>query len=168
MLKMTTSSVRAPYQPSTFNLQPRFLIPTILMLSLLTSCASLSGGHTNTVYCPYDTVWEETVLALHPATFTTADKQDGNIETDWEKGMSNTTSGALGRTNLVQERSSIVVNLDNDEKLTTIRVNHVRQTHHLEGTRSLRWMHAPSLPEVEQRILSKIQRRLKTQGCRPV
>jgi hypothetical protein len=148
--------------------QSQCLITTIVMLSLLASCASLSGGRTDTFYCSYDTVWDETLIALHPATFTTTEKEAGKIETDWEKGMSNSTSGALGRSNLVQERSSIVITLDNDEQLTTVRVNHVRQQHHLEGTRSLRWLHAPALPAVEHRILSRIYDRLKKQGCRAV
>lgn len=139
-----------------------------IAMACLTGCASLSGGHTHTFYCPYDTVWEETLHALHPATVTKADKGAGAIETDWEQGMSEAKSGVFGRSNLVQERSSIVVKLEKEETLTTIRVNHVRQQHHLEGTRSLRWLHAPAVPEVESAILARIHNRVKKQGCHAV
>ncbi len=154
----------------TMNVSERSLqfVIIVTLSALLVGCASLSGGRTDAFYCPYDTVWEETLLALHPSTFFLADEHNGVIETDWEKGMSQTKTGALGRSNLVQERSSIVVKIENDEKLTTVRVIHVRQHHHLEGTRSLRWLHAPALPAIEHRVLSRIHKRIKKRGCRAV
>ena len=140
----------------------------LVVSSCVSVSSSLSGGRTNHFYCPYDTVWEETLMALHPATFAVADKEDGVIETEWEEGMSKAQYGVFGRSNLVQERSSIVVNLDQQDKLTKVHVIHARQVHHLSGRRSLRWLHAEPLPHVENKILSRIQNRLKNQGCRLV
>ncbi len=156
-----------PHAPYKIALQA-IVISTIFGL---TGCSTIgekitgAAPGTSTFKCPYDTIWEQTLLALHPATFTVANKEKGLIETDWEKGMSKSKSGALGRTNLVQERSSIVVELDNKGSTTTLDITHVRQKHHLEGVRSLRWLHAPAVPEIQNRILGRIQSRVKKQGC---
>ena len=138
------------------------------MMVCLTGCASLAGGHIDMYRCGYDTVWEETLRALEPATFATADKYNGRIETEWEKGMADQTSGIMGRSDLVQERSSIVVTLARQRDDTEVRVFHVRQRHHLVGARSLRWQHVPSSPEVEYKILARIHDRLKQRGCGPL
>jgi|GEM_PF-2937235 uncharacterized lipoprotein len=139
-----------------------------VMMLCLTGCASLAGGHIDTYRCGYDTVWEETLRALEPATFAATDKRHGRIETEWEKGMADQTSGIMGRSDLVQERSSIVVSLARQRNNTEVRVIHVRQQRHLGGTRSLRWRHVPSSPEVENRMLARIHDRLKQRGCGPL
>ena len=115
-----------PHAPYKIALQA-IVISTIFGL---TGCSTIgekitgAAPGTSTFKCPYDTIWEQTLLALHPATFTVANKEKGLIETDWEKGMSKSKSGALGRTNLVQERSSIVVELDNKGSTTTLDITH--------------------------------------------
>ena len=140
-----------------------FIIITALP-ALLIGCASLSGGQTSTVRCNFDTVWEESLMALESATLVTADKMAGVIETDWEKGMSKQGTGAFGR-KLTQERSSLFVKIIDDHGVSTIRVIHVRQEHPLSGVRALRWFPVDGLPHVERRILSRIHQRLKKHGC---
>ena len=143
---------------------PLFIIHHFALIIMMTGCASLSGGQTSTVRCDYDTVWEESLMALEGAKLITADKMAGVIETDWEKGMSKQGTGAFGR-KLTQERSSLFVKIVNDHDVATIRVIHVRQEHPLSGVRSLRWFPVEGSPHVERRILSRIHQRLKKHGC---
>ncbi len=145
---------------------PLFIIHhfAFIIIIMMTGCASLSGGQTSTIRCDYDTVWEESLMALEKATLITADKMAGVIETDWEKGMSKKKTGVLGR-KLTQERSSLFVKIIEDDDVATIRVIHVRQEHPLSGVRSLRWFPVDGSPHVERRILNRIHQRLKKHGC---
>ena len=144
---------------------PMFIIHHVAFIIILTGCASLSGGQTSTIRCNFDTVWEESLMALESATLVTADKMAGVIETDWEKGMSKQGTGAFGR-KLTQERSSLVVKIIDVDDVATIRVIHVRQEHSLSGVRALRWLPVDGSPHVERRILNSIHQRLKKHGCR--
>jgi len=143
---------------------PLLIVYHFALIIIMTSCASLSGGQTSTIRCSYDTVWEESLMVLEKAKLTTADKMAGVIETDWEKGMSKQGTGAFGR-KLTQERSSLFVKIIDSHDVATIRVIHVRQEHPLSGVRALRWFPVDGSPQVERRILNRIQHRLKKHGC---
>ncbi len=140
---------------------------SIILPSLLIGCASLSGGQTSTVFCQYNTVWEESLMVLERATLITANKSSGVLETDWEKGMSKQGVGAFGR-KLTQERSSLFVKIVDEQDVATIRVIHVRQEHPLSGVKALRWFPVDGSPQVERRILNNIHQRIKKHGCYPI
>ncbi|SPP63364.1 hypothetical protein [Nitrospira lenta] len=144
------------------------LVPLLLMPVLLTACASMSGMQQRFAVCSYDHAWDAALDAVKDRAVVTKDKEDGMIVTGWlEIPMPGRTFGALQRDlgdSRDRSRITLVVKRLND--VTKISFTEERQRWAFRGgSRLFGWASTDPSAEVMADVQSRLDTKLKEQGC---
>ena len=135
---------------------------------LLTACASLSDMQQRFIVCSYDHAWEAALDAVKDRSVTRKDKDAGIIETAWlEIPMPGRTFGALQReVGDSKDRSRITLTVKRLDDVTKISFIEERQRWAFRGgSRLFGWASTDPSAEVMNDVQSRLDSKLKEQGC---
>lgn len=136
--------------------------------TLLTACASMSGMQQRFAVCSYDHAWEAALEAVKDRAIVTKDKEAGLIVTGWmEIPMPGRTFGALQReVGDSKDRSRITLTVKRLDDVTKISFIEERQRWAFRGgSRLFGWAATDPSAEVMNDVQSRLDSKLKEQGC---
>ena len=148
----------------------------ILCFYLLTAGCALfpKDHHDQYLVCPYDTVWNAAsdIMKIFPIKVT--DKDGGVIETRWVEmegeergyGIFRRTSTGFGS----KERARMVLTVKPLNEVTEVIVTENRERWHLKGgvtSQATRWWPIEPSAEAMVEVMTRINTKLKDQGCMP-
>ncbi|MDO9118440.1 MAG: hypothetical protein Q7U39_10800 [Nitrospira sp.] len=144
------------------------LFTLLLLPTLLTACASMSGMQQRFAVCSYDHAWEAALEAVKDRAIVTNDKAAGMIVTGWlEIPMPGRTFGALQReVGDSKDRSRITLIVKRLDDVTKISFAEERQRWAFRGgSRLFGWASTDPSAEVMTDVQSRLDTKLKEHGC---
>jgi hypothetical protein len=139
-------------------------ISALSLLLWLSGCATLEGKPTARSPCPFEQVWDTSIVALAEIRLQTADKAAGVLETNWVAVGSSTQAGVMQR-DVNKERVKYVVEVKRERTGASATVLQLRETWSPMGVRMRQWRPVPGNPKDEEAVAAEITRRLKAKGC---
>ncbi|MEX5217049.1 MAG: hypothetical protein AB7G68_17520 [Nitrospiraceae bacterium] len=151
------------------------LVVVLAFCSLLYGCALFPKEHHDQyVVCPYDTVWEAATDTMQAYPMRVKDKDKGRIETGWMEsegeergyGLFRRTSTGFGN----KERARILLTIKQLNEVTEVSVTENRQRWHLKGgvtSQATKWWPIEPSEEAMVAVISRINSKIKAQGCTP-
>ncbi|RMH37363.1 MAG: hypothetical protein D6690_03060 [Nitrospirae bacterium] len=143
----------------------------VLCLSMVGCAAWLDFDPSRTllVACPPDTIWEQALTVFDGYPLASVDRDAGVIETDWrEEPAQGQPYGLFGREGLGdKERSRLTFRLEPSSP-HAFRIELAEQRQHWGfrgGARIYDWYPVPPSPDVTERLVSTLKRKLKEKGC---
>lgn len=140
----------------------------ILALFSIAACASLAGVQERYVVCSYDDAWQAAVDSVRDRSISVQDKEKGVIQTTWlEVPMPGRTFGAFQR-NMKdsKDRSRVKMTVTRMNDVTQVSFNEERERWGFRGgSRLFGWSPTEPSEEVVNAIQSKLDKKLKEQGC---
>jgi hypothetical protein len=145
----------------------RRLIATFALTALLNACASMNPMQERFAVCSYDHAWEAALEAVKDRAIVTKDKEAGMIVTGWlEIPMPGRTYGALQRDMESKDRSRITLTVKRLDDVTKISFIEERQRWAFRGgSRLFGWAETDPSAEVMNDVQSRLDSKLKEQGC---
>ncbi|NGZ04226.1 MAG: hypothetical protein CV090_14385 [Nitrospira sp. WS238] len=154
---------------------PSRLLVTLYFCSLSLGCALLPKDHYDQyVVCPYDTVWNAATdtMKMFPAKL--QNKETGVIETGWTEwegaergyGLFQRTSTGFGN----RERARMILTVKRVSDVTEVVVFENRERWHPKGgvtSQATRWWPIEPSEEAMAAVMTRINTKLKDQGCTP-
>ncbi|MCC6139316.1 MAG: hypothetical protein IT389_01715 [Nitrospira sp.] len=145
----------------------RSILP-LLVSTILTACASMSGMQQRFAVCSYDHAWEAALDAVKDRAVVTQDKNDGLIVTGWlEIPMPGRTFGALQR-DLGDSRDRSRITLTVNRLDDVIKVSFVEERQRWAfrgGSRLFGWASTDPSAEVMNDVQRRLDTKLKEHGC---
>ena len=144
-------------------------ISGLLLIVLLTACASLSGMQERYAVCAYDHVWEAALDSVKDRPVTVKNKQEGVIETDWtEIYMPGRTFGAMQRElRDSKDRSRVFLTIKQLQDVTKVTFAEERQRWAFRGgSRLFGWAPTDPSQDVLLALRTRLDAKLKEFGCR--
>ncbi len=144
------------------------LFALLLLPTLLTACASMSGMQQRFAVCSYDHAWEAALEAVKDRAIVTKDKEAGMIVTGWlEIPMPGRTFGALQReVGDSKDRSRMTLIVKRLDDVTKISFVEERQRWAFRGgSRLFGWASTDPSAEVMTDVQSRLDTKLKEHGC---
>lgn len=136
----------------------------LLMVLLLSGCATLEGKPTATSPCAFEQLWDTSIAALEGVRLLKADKDAGVLETNWVAIESTTHAGAMRR-DVNKERVRYVVEVKREGPGAAATVLQLREAWSPMGVKMNQWRAVPGNPTEEAAVAVEITRRLKEKGC---
>jgi len=145
----------------------RRLIATFVLSALLTACALMNPMQERFAVCSYDHAWEAALDAVKDRAIVTKNKDAGMIVTGWlEIPMPGRTYGALQRDMESKDRSRITLTVKRLDDVTKISFIEERQRWAFRGgSRLFGWAETDPSAEVMNDVQSRLDSKLKEQGC---
>jgi hypothetical protein len=134
---------------------------TVLALS---GCATLEGKPTATSPCPFEQVWDTSIVALEGIRLQKADKAAGVLETNWVEVESSTPAGIMQR-DVNKDRVKYVIEVKREGTGAAATVLQLREAWSPMGVKMNQWRTALGNPKDEEAVAAEIKRRLKEIGC---
>lgn len=135
---------------------------------LLVGCASFAGIKERYAVCSYDDAWEAAVASIKDRSISVENKDKGVIQTAWiEVPMPGRTFGAFQR-NMKdsKDRSRVKMTVTRMNDVTQVTFNEERERWGFRGgSRLFGWSPTEPSEEVVNAIQSKLDTKLKEQGC---
>lgn len=144
------------------------LLLSLLALTALTACASMSGVQERFAVCTYDDAWDAALDAVKDRAVVTKDKDAGMIVTGWlEIPMPGRTFGALQRDlQDSKDRSRLTLIMKRLDDVTKISYAEERQRWAFRGgSRLFGWAPTDPSEEVMQHVQHRLDAKLKEHGC---
>lgn len=140
---------------------------------LTVGCATLSGSHEQTFSCSLDTAWDAAIDTMKSYPITSQDKTKGVIETGWlEMDGKERSYGIFGRTGFGnRERARMSVALKPVNGAVSVSVLETRQRWHSRGgvtSQATKWWPIEPSDEATEEVTSRLNGKLKEQGCSPI
>lgn len=151
------------------------LAVVICFYSLSVGCALFpKDQHDQYLVCPYDTVWDAASDTMKAYPVKLKDKESGVIETGWTEmegeergyGLFRRTSTGFGN----RERARMVLTVKRLNEVTEVIVTENRERWHLKGgvtSQATKWWPIEPSEEAMAAVMSRINTRIKDQGCTP-
>ena len=140
----------------------------LVMVGLLTACASMNGMQQQFAVCSYDHAWEAALEAVKDRAINTKDKDAGLIVTGWlEIPMPGRTFGVLQRDlQDSKDRSRITLAVKRLDDVTKISFVEERQRWVFRGgSRLFGWASTDPSDDVMRDVQSRLDAKLKEHGC---
>ena len=151
------------------------LAVVLCFCSLFFCCALVpKDQHDQYVVCPYDTVWNAASDTMKVFPVKVKDKENGVIETGWTEmegeergyGIFQRTRTGFGN----KERARMVLTVKRLNEVTEVVVTENRERWHLKGgvtSQATRWWPVEPSEEAMAAVMTRINTKLKDQGCMP-
>lgn len=140
----------------------------LLLSTMLTACASMSGMQQRFAVCSYDHAWEAALDAVKDRAIVTQEKDSGLIVTNWlEIPMPGRTFGALQR-DLGDSRDRSRITLTVKRLDDVIKVSFVEERQRWAfrgGSRLFGWASTDPSAEVMNDVQRRLDKKLKEHGC---
>ncbi len=140
----------------------------LLLATMLTACASMSGMQQRFAVCSYDHAWEAALDAAKDRAIVTQEKDSGLIVTNWlEIPMPGRTFGALQR-DLGDSRDRSRITLTVKRLDDVIKVSFVEERQRWAfrgGSRLFGWASTDPSAEVMNDVQRRLDKKLKEHGC---
>lgn len=140
----------------------------LLLSTMLTACASMSGMQQRFAVCSYDHAWEAALDAAKDRAIVTQEKDSGLIVTNWlEIPMPGRTFGALQR-DLGDSRDRSRITLTVKRLDDVIKVSFVEERQRWAfrgGSRLFGWASTDPSAEVMNDVQRRLDKKLKEHGC---
>ena len=134
-------------------------------LSLMTfGCVSFRNTPEVSTSCSFDEAWSETLASVDEFELRRIDKSSGVIETDWIGLKSQRKAGAVQR-DVNEERARFVISIKPILDTHTVSIIQDREFWSPLGRQSRNWRRISPNEEEEQRLATRIQKRLQAKGC---
>jgi hypothetical protein len=140
----------------------------LLVSTILTACASMSGMQQRFAVCSYDHAWEAALEAVKDRAIVTQDKDAGMIVTNWlEIPMPGRTFGALQRDlGDSRDRSRITLIVKRLDDVIKVSFAEERQRWAFRGgSRLFGWASTDPSAEVMNDVQHRLDTKLKEHGC---
>ncbi len=140
----------------------------LLLSTMLTACASMSGMQQRFAVCSYDHAWEAALDAVKDRAIVTQEKDSGLIVTNWlEIPMPGRTFGALQRDlGDSRDRSRITLTVKRLDDVMKVSFAEERQRWAFRGgSRLFGWASTDPSAEVMNDVQSRLDKKLKEHGC---
>lgn len=120
--------------------------------------------------CPYDTVWNAAADTMKVFPVKVKDKESGLIETGWtEMAGDERGYGVFQRTGFGnKERARMVLTVKRVNEVTEVVVTENRERWHLKGgvtSQATRWWPVEPSEEAMSAVMTRLNHKLKDQGC---
>ncbi len=143
-------------------------ILALLLSTMLTACAAMSGMQQRFAVCSYDHAWEASLDAVKDRAIVTQDKDAGSIVTGWlEIPMPGRTFGALQR-DLGDSRDRSRITLTVKRLDDVIKVSFVEERQRWAfrgGSRLFGWTTTDPSAEVMADVQRRLDTKLKEHEC---
>jgi hypothetical protein len=137
---------------------------SLLTVLLLSGCTMLAGKPTATSPCPFEQVWDTSIVALEGVRLQAADRAAGVLETEWVEVEASTQAGIMQR-DVTKERARYVVEVKREGTGAAATVLQLREAWSPMGVKMNQWRAVPGNPRDEEAVAAQIARRLKEKGC---
>mgnify|MGYP000529432367 CR=1 FL=1 len=144
------------------------------ILLLTTGCAALSGSREQYYVCSYDMVWDATLDVMKGQSIATSDKGTGVIETGWMDvaPVTERSFGIFSREGFGnKERARMSVAVKRMHEVASVSVLETRQRWHSRGgatSQATKWWPIEPSDEATEEVTSRLNGKLKEQGCSPI
>ena len=145
----------------------RHVLLSLFLVVSTVGCATISGApHTVKAGCSYDQAWSVALASVDEFSLIQADKDRGEIITEWMGFDSKRKAGAFQR-QVNEERARFYLNVEAARQPVRISVQQVREFFSPVGARSqgIAWKRMHPNAEEEQHLIRRITNQLRDKGC---
>ena len=145
----------------------------ILLLSVCSGCATLSGDREQFYVCSYDAVWDASMEVMKGQSIASSNKDKGLIETGWidVAPLTDRPFGIFGREGFGnRERARMTVSVKRMNDVASVSVLETRQRWHSRGgvtSQATKWWPTEPSEVTTNEVVDRINAKLKEQGCLP-
>ena len=148
-------------------------VAMILLLSVCSGCATLSGDREQFYVCSYDAVWDASMEVMKGQSIASSNKDKGLIETGWidVAPLTEGSFGIFGREGFGnRERARMTVSIKRMNDVASVSVLETRQRWHSRGgvtSQATKWWPTEPSEVTTNEVVDRINAKLKEQGCLP-